>query len=200
MSSPARTPGKHTIADWLALPAEDRFELIDGEMVQKALPDVPHSIAQAGVIVELGQRFNRRGGGNNPGGWWICPELDIRLGQQGFRPDVSGWRRERVPVMPKERPVSVRPDWICEVLSESNSSMDTVKKLRRYHQAGIPHYWIVDPATETLLVHRYLPDGYQNVLAAAKGETVRAEPFEAIELRVGLFFGQDPDDPESRAG
>jgi len=32
------------------------------------------------------------------------------------------------------------------------------------------------------------------VQRAAAGETVRAEPFEAIELRVGTLFGDDEDD------
>jgi hypothetical protein len=45
-----------------------------------------------------------------------------------------------------------------------------------------------------LLVHRWAPDGYLVVQRAATGETVRAEPFDAIELRVGFLFGDDEDD------
>jgi Uma2 family endonuclease len=195
VTTAARTPGKKTIADWLAQPEELRLELIDGELVEKALPDEPHSDAQTGLIGELRPAFNRRGGGGRPGGWWIRAEIDIQLGGHGFRPDVAGWRRESVPQMPRTRPVTIRPDWICEILSESNATTDTVKKLRRYHQAGVPHYWILDPMTQSLTVYRHQAEGYLNVLVAEKGETVRAEPFEAIELRIGLLFGEDPDDP-----
>jgi hypothetical protein len=42
-----------------------------------------------------------------------------------------------------------------------------------------------------LLVHRWSPDGYVVVQRAATGETVRPEPFDAIELRVGLLFDED---------
>jgi len=45
-----------------------------------------------------------------------------------------------------------------------------------------------------LLVHRWSRDGYIVVQRAAAGEVVRAEPFEAIELRVGVMFGDDEDD------
>ena len=38
------------------------------------------------------------------------------------------------------------------------------------------------------------PDGYVEVLIAERGETVRAEPFDAIELRVGVLFGDDDDE------
>jgi len=194
MSATAHTLPHVTIEDWLAQPPERRFELIDGSLVEKAAPDVTHADSQGAVIGTLRPTFHRRPGGGGPGGWWILPEVDIRLGANGFRPDVAGWRRERVPVMPTERPVTLRPDWICEVLSASNSGTDTIRKMRRYHQAGVPHYWIVDPATQTLAVYRNDPDGFTQIRVAEKHERVRAEPFDAIELRVGVLFGDDPDD------
>lgn len=190
----AHVSPKCTIEEWLAKPEEARLELIDGELVEKALPTPEHANAQGTAVEELRGAFHRRGGKGRPGGWWILPEVDIVLGEHGFRPDVTGWRRERVPVMPTGRPVDVRPDWLCEVLSQSNAGVDTITKMHRYHQAGVPHYWVIDPATQTLAVWRHAPEGYLNVLIAEMGQTVRAEPFEAIELRIGLFFGDDPDD------
>jgi hypothetical protein len=46
---------------------------------------------------------------------------------------------------------------------------------------------------ETLLVYRWGPDGYIEVLAAQRGERVRvrAEPFVAIEIDVGVLLGDD---------
>ena len=193
MSTPLLRPGRHRIADWLARPEEDRLELIDGSLVEKAAPDVDHGLAQAGVIHAVHGPFHRRSGGGR-GGWWIVSEVDVQLGENVFRPDVLGWRRDRVPVLPRERPVTVRPDWICEALSTTNPANDKVVKLDRYHQAGVPHYWILDPPTGTLHVFRREAPGYSNVLSAARGETVRAEPFDAIERKVGLLFGDDPDD------
>ena len=193
MKESARKSPRHSIADWLAQPEDIGYELIDGELVRKALPDYEHGIAQFGLSDLLRPRFHRRGGGGQPGGWWIVGEVDVQLGELGFRPDLSGWRRDRVPTPPTGRPVVVRPDWICETLSRSNSSNDTIVKMWRYHEAGIPHYWILDPDTRSLAVYRDSADGYINVLVAHAGETVRAEPFEAIEIRVGLLFGEDLD-------
>jgi hypothetical protein len=59
--------------------------------------------------------------------------------------DVLGWRRERAPARPTGTPVSLRPDWVCEVVSSSNANDDTVKKLRLYRRVAVPHYWLVDP-------------------------------------------------------
>jgi Uma2 family endonuclease len=120
--------------------------------------------------------------------------VDILLDGRGYRPDIAGWRRDRVPAPMKDRPVTLRPDWVCEVVSESNRTVDTVTKLRRYHQAGVPHYWILDQVDRTLTVHRHTLDGYLVALRASADEHVRAEPFEAIELQVAVLLGGDPDD------
>lgn len=110
------------------------------------------------------------------------------------RPDVLGWRRERVPARPTGFLLRVRPDWVAEILSPSNAGVDRVRKLRLYHRAGVPHCWMADPMEGTLVVMRWSPDGYTTVLAAERGETVRAEPFEAVTLEVGALFGDDPTD------
>ena len=90
--------------------------------------------------------------------------------------------------MPRKGPIAVRPDWICEVLSASNASNDLVKKMRVYHRASVPHYWIVDPDRETLAVYRWTADGYLLALTAERGDRVRAEPFADIEIDVTELF------------
>jgi len=53
----------HTIEEWLAQPPERRLELIDGEFIEKALPDFPHGMSQASVLSTLHPLFNRKPGG-----------------------------------------------------------------------------------------------------------------------------------------
>ena len=192
MAQSASKKGSKTLADWLALPPDARIELIDGEFVEKAAPTFEHGRAQGHTAGLIGGPFDRRTGGpGGPGGWWIATEVDVLLDGRVYRPDLAGWRRERISAPPKERPVSTRPDWICEIVSDSNRTTDTVTKLRRYHQAGVPHYWIVDQIDNTLTVHRHTSDGYLVALRAALGERVRAEPFDAIELQVAALLGID---------
>jgi Uma2 family endonuclease len=195
MSTPASNAGHKTLADWLALPEDARFELIDGELIEKAAPTFDHGRAQGHSYLVIGGQFDRKpGGAGGPGGWWIGTEVDVAMDGRGYRPDLAGWRRDRVPAPIKERPVTVRPDWICEIVSDSNRSTDTVIKLRRYHQAGVPHYWIIDQVDRTLTVHRHTTDGYLVVLRAEAHEHVRAEPFDAIELHVAVLLGDDSDE------
>ncbi len=194
MTKPAGKPAGKTIEDWLAQPEDARLELIDGELIAKAAPTLDHGRAQRLIGSRIGDPFDRKPGGpGGPGGWWIGSEIDVVMDGRGYRPDLAGWRRERMPALPRQRPVTIRPDWICEIVSESNRSTDTVKKLRRYHQSGVPHYWILDQVDRTLTVHRHGTDGYLIALRAETDERVRVEPFDAIELQVGLLLGDDPE-------
>ena len=96
-----------------------------------------------------------------PGGWWFATEVDVYFDPGNtFRPDVAGWRRERCPEPPRGPPVMLRPDWVCEILS-TNRRNALVKKKRTHHRHQVPHYWIVDPAEETLSVYRWAPEGYR---------------------------------------
>lgn len=182
-----------TAEDLTALHADSRFhEIVAGEIVQKALPSAKHGGAQSviGQIVAPYRRSTRGPGG--PGGWWFASEVEVQFEvHELFRPDVAGWRREKLAKLPDQVPVTVLPDWVCEVLSPSNASIDTVRKMRVYHRVGIPHYWIVDPMADTLSVLRWTDSGYLTVQNADRTERVRAEPFTEVEFSVGVLFGDD---------
>jgi Uma2 family endonuclease len=192
-----RQPGSATLADLLALSDDERrrFELIGGELVERGAGTARHGQAQARASRLLGP-YDRRPGGppDRPGGWIFATEVDIYFDESNtLRPDVAGWRRENLPELPEEFPVRVLPSWVCEVLS-TNKRNDLIRKKRVYHRYEIPHYWILDPVAETLLVYRWSTAGFTEVLVAERGERVRAEPFEAIEITVGVLFGDDDDD------
>ncbi len=172
-------------------------ELIDGEIVYKAMPTPAHGSAQS-IVTGMLHGFNRRGGGpKSPGGWWIMTEVEILYPKttEVFRHDIVGFRRDLHPTRPDEMPVRTRPDWACEILSPSTARNDVVKKQRTLHAHGVPHYWLVDPSNLLLSVLRWEPDQYRHALDAGVGDVVRAEPFDAIELDVGEIFGIERDAP-----
>jgi len=193
--SNASTRRRYTVEDWLAVSDEKPyFELIDGELIQKAGGSFAHGAAQGAIRAALGPFLGAPGGAARIGGWWLSLEADIVVGGQVFVPDVAGWRRDRLTARPSAKPVPERPDWVCEILSPSNRQHDTILKLRRYYEAGIPHYWIIDGDERTLTVHRHTPEGYVIALRAGATAHVRAEPFDAIELHVAVLLGDDPAD------
>ncbi len=188
----AASRGHKTLADLLAIDEADRYhELLDGELWRKMEPSFGHGDAQGGVVLHVRGPFQRPRGPDG-GGWWIVTEVEVELGPRDVpRPDIAGWRRERMPEKPTEFPVRLRPDWVCEVVSPKHASNDTVKKVRAYHRAEIPHYWLLDLRDSTLTVLRWSTEGYVVALKAERHERVRAEPFEVIEVSVASLFGDD---------
>ena len=169
MASP---PKQATIED------SDRVEIVGGTAVEKPAASFAHSLAH-GRLGGMLHPFNR-----GASGWWICGAVHVEY-ERGelYRHDLAGWHRERLIEPPREWPVRVAPDWACEIVSPNHQRADLVDKPRVLHRARVPHYWVVNPEEKLLLVHRWSPDGYVIVQ--------RAEPFEAIELRVGELFGDD---------
>jgi Uma2 family endonuclease len=183
-----------TVEEFLA--QDERVELIRGSVVEKAAPSGEHSSAQGGINWAVSHRFSRKPGGRWPGGWWFFVELDVLFGQEVFRPDICGFRRERLKEKPSGRPVSSVPDWVCEILSPSNAKIDRVEKLQTYFAAGVPHYWLVDPVEGSLEVFRRTDLAYALVQSAHRGQHIKPEPFEAVEFSVDVLLGDDPEEDE----
>ena len=184
-----------TVDDLFGIPDDERrHELIDAAILEKGAASAEHGAAQRKLSATV-DPFDRRPDGRSPGGWWLATEVEIVLDERNVvRPDVVGWRRDRVPERPRGARITTRPDWICEILS-TNRAHDLVRKKRVYHRHEVPHYWILDPDDATLTVHRHAKDGYIDVLSAERGDRVRAEPFEEIEIDVGVLFGDDEAEP-----
>ena len=112
-----------------------RFEVLGGEVVAMPAALPRHARPQRTLGRFVGGPFDDDDGFGGPGGWWIFSEVDVRFTEHDIvRPDLVGWRRERL-VQPDVRPIDVVPDWVCEILSPSTASRDRVYKRHLYAQS-----------------------------------------------------------------
>jgi len=184
MADPARR--RATYEDVLAAPRHVVAEIIDGDLRLHPRPAVPHATAATVLGEELGPPFRRGRGG--PGGWILLDEPELHLGTDIVVPDMGGWRRERLNVLPSKAYLTLAPDWICEVLSPSTTKTDRAEKLPIYAREGVLHAWLLDPLARILEVLR-LERGKWTVLDVHKDDArVRAEPFDAFELELGVLW------------
>ena len=113
-------------------------------------------------------------------GWWIRREYEIRmLGDRLVVPDYAGWRVERVPKLPNDNPMTLVPDWCCEVLSPSTAKVDRMLKLPIYATAGVVWVWIVDPELRTVEVFESVDGRGARVAGAHDDERIALPPFGA---------------------
>ena len=107
-------------------------------------------------------------------------------------PDLAGWRRERMPDVPRAAYFTLAPDWICEVLSRSTQALDRTDKMMIYAREGVRHAWLVDPTARTLEVYRLQATEWLRVGTWRDDAAVRAEPFDAVELELGALWIREP--------
>ncbi len=179
MGAPARKQA--TYADLVSLPEGLIGEILDGELVAQPRPAARHQRVASRMGYRLGA-FDSDGGGDEPGGWWLLDEPELHLGGHVLVPDLAGWRRERMPVIPDVAAFELVPDWVCEVLSASTSARDRTQKLRIYLEVGARSAWLIDPMAATLEAFRAQEGAWLRVGAWAGDEAARAEPFDAIAL------------------
>jgi Uma2 family endonuclease len=188
-----------TLADLDALPTTWRGEIIDGELHAFPRPSFTHANFEGSVLENLRSPFQRGRGG--PGGWWIITEPGIQLARSPeFSPDLGGWRKTRMPHPPRTGPVTVVPDWICEVLSPSTRNHDLVKKRRFYAEIGVAFLWYIDPPARALTVSKLQDGRWVELGVHGPDEKIRAEPFDAIEIDLAVWWEDLPVDPVDGSG
>ena len=183
-----------TYQDLLDAPENMVAELIDGDLYTWPRPAGPHADMSSvlGMLIDFPYRLGRGG----PGGWWIVDEPELHLGEQVVVPDLAGWRRERMPRIPKDHRFVIPPDWVCEVISPSTVRIDRGKKRRIYAEFGVAWLWIGDPIGRLLEVLTLAGDNWKFVVTFAGDDVVRAEPFPEAEIDLASIWGTDEEPGE----
>lgn len=91
-------------------------------------------------------------------------------------------------------------DLVIEIASEGTSDRerDFVEKRAEYAAAGIPEYWIVDPAARTILVLSLDGAAYREAGTYAAGDVARSVVLAGFAVDVGRMFAEaDPNPPPS---
>lgn len=178
-----------TYADIEAAPEGVIAEIIDGELVTQPRPAGRHNGAATNLIMTIGPPFHQGRGG--PGGWYFLFENEVKFGDDLLVPDVAGWRVEQLVDLPETNWISVRPDFVCEVLSRSTEQRDRTTKRRIYAESGVPYYWLIDPRRQTLEAFE-LDDGkWQPIGNWRADDEVRAKPFDSLAFSLAELWPFD---------
>jgi Uma2 family endonuclease len=173
-------PGPYTWDDFVALPEDDRRELIDGWLVEVEVPTKTHEYIVAMLIVFLGNWARSHGA------LLLASGYKVRIAEKrGVMPDVQLYRAGNAPGDDQENGLAEGspPDLVIEVVSRWRARFDRVVKLAYYAERGVPEYWIVSPRERTVQ-RLVLSDSGHYVIAQAAGEgdVLRPESLPGLEL------------------
>jgi Uma2 family endonuclease len=169
----------------LALPDNVIGEIMDGELVVTPRP----SAAAGATARALGDQLSRasaEAAGRH--GWWIFDEAKLRLGPNILVPDLTGWRRQRMPKRSEKKYFEHPPDWACEVLSPATAVIDRTRKVRIYASHGLCWLWVVDPPHRTIEVLWLEGDEWVVVCAVGGDEKVHIPPFDSVEIELSALW------------
>ena len=88
-----------------------------------------------------------------------------------------------------ERGCNGAPDMVIEIISPSSVKYDRVYKFRKYQQAGVREYWIVDPDTKTVQVCM-LENGRYVVSVYDETEKAAVSVLEGCEIDLSAVFAE----------
>jgi Uma2 family endonuclease len=168
---PPVTHGPHTWDDFVALPDDDRRELLDGRFVEMDVPTKLHEWIVATLVHYLREwAMARRAGIVLASGYKVKIRTD-----RGFMPDVQYFARGGRAV-PQQGLDAGAPDLAIEVISRASVRYDRSEKLRGYAEIGVPEYWIFDPERRTLERFLLEPTGTYGEPGVLTGDATFAPP------------------------
>lgn len=139
---------RYTYDDYLKIPDDERYELIEGELLMTPSPVPYHQWISKNIEFEL-EKFVRE---KNLGKVFDAP-CDVYLDEENvIQPDILFISKERLNII-TDKNIRGAPDLVIEILSEATAYRDLVKKKRLYAKQGVKEYWIVDPGEKTVEIY-----------------------------------------------
>lgn len=152
----AEEKGPHTIEEWLALPEDCRAELIDGYFYQLTTPSIAHQI----IVARLGAIFDKCIKDHQQECLALVAPFGVQLDKDEktmVQPDVMIFCN--MEELLKSHYYGA-PDFVAEILSPSTRSKDMMLKLKKYSEAGVREYWIVDPKYRCVITYNLMEDPF----------------------------------------
>jgi Uma2 family endonuclease len=145
-------PTRYKPEDLLKMPDGDRYELVNGRLVEKEMGWEASEIASQ-LFLLLGSfvRDHQLGRIVVEGSYQCFADAPDKV----RKPDVSFIRRDRMPA--NERPKGhnpIVPDLVVEVVLLHDLFSEVEVKVEEYLRAGVSLVWVVSPETRTVNVYR----------------------------------------------
>ena len=134
-----------TYEQYCSLDGDQRYEIIDGNLLMAPAPDLGHQDSSR-KLFRLLDHFVVT---NNLGEVFYAP-LDVVLDAANtVQPDLVFVARANAGII-QRRAIFGVPDLLVELVSPSTVRRDRYDKKSLYARFGVKEYWIGDPANKTL--------------------------------------------------
>ena len=173
---------KLTYEDYASLPDDERYELIDGELMPMPSPKEIHQK----ILKLMTLRFfsvEARGLGT----FYFAP-FDVILSRFNVvQPDLIFISNARAHIITEDN-IRGAPDLLVEILSPSTANYDRTTKRNLYARHGVGEYWLVDPYAKTITVLLLGAGGYDTYAVFGEGDILTSPALAGFALNLSDLF------------
>jgi Uma2 family endonuclease len=182
------TPGvKLTYDDFLLFPDDGkRHELIDGEHYVTPSPSRKHQAIVWNLATTMGPYLE-----SHPVGRAFVAPFDVIFSDfDVVEPDLLFISNARLEEILTTKNVRGAPNLAVEIASPSTRTRDETLKRKLYERFGVDEYWVIEPDTDTIVVHRHDGESYKPVseLTAERGDTLATSLLPGLALPLERIF------------
>lgn len=173
------------IAEFLQLPeTKPATEYINGQLVQKPMPQGKHSKLQGRLVMET----NKVAESENA--TLALPELRRTFGGRSTVPDIAVFTWSQIPLDEQGDIANVfnaSPDWTIEILSPDQNQSRVTANILHCLKFGCQMGWLIDPNIKSVLVY---PARQQPKFLQESEHLLPVPDFiSTLQLTVGDLFG-----------
>ncbi len=174
---------KLTYEDYQNTPEDERYELIDGELIMAAAPKYVHQR----VDMKLGWRLGLYVEVNDLGEVFSAP-FDVVLSDTDVvQPDLLFVSKARAHII-TEANVQGVPDLVIEILSPSTASLDWTRKRELYARHGAKEFWIVEPDARLVWLMLLRGDDFDVVDIYGDRQTLASPILDGFSVNLSDIF------------
>ena len=174
---------KLTYADYLETSDDERYELLNGELILSPSPKEIHQYISSILHIMIGTFVRER----SLGKVYFSP-FDVVLSDTNVvQPDILFISNERADIVTPDN-VQGAPDLVVEILSPATAERDRTVKLDLYALHGVKEYWIVDPDARTITVLLRGEGSFEVGGIYGEGQTLRSPTLAGFSFALEEIF------------
>ena len=173
----------YTVSDYLQLPENAPYQLINGKLIFMAAPGTNHQL----VLQKLNRYIDNYVFSNNLGNIFVAPTDVLFDNENVIQPDILFVSIKRKEIIHEAR-ITGAPEFVVEILSPGTEKYDRNNKLSIFGKHGVEECWLVSLKNENIEV--YQNQNHQMVLVqtAQKSDSINSKVIKGFELHVNAIF------------
>jgi Uma2 family endonuclease len=174
---------RFTYDDYLLLPEDRRYEVIDGDILATPTPGTSHQRVVGNLYLGLCRHIE-----DDQLGEVLTAPCDVVLSPTDVvQPDLLFVTAARSAIV-GEKFISSAPDLVVEVLSPSTEERDRTLKTKLYARFGVRELWIADTKEKRIEVFTNSGDGFRQEAVFGLNAVLRSTLLPGLEIPLAEVF------------